>query len=96
MSPLYSVSFWIVLFSLIIGCIIGSFTHWIVGTVIFFLFAGKSLIIGLIMDTISGSLRYHHDRQDDRAKKTIASLMLFKAGTSGVRPSSTTRLKKLK
>ena len=90
-----SVSFWIVVFSLIIACLIGSFTHWIVGVVIFLLFADESLIIGLVLDTISGSLKYHHDRQDMRAKKSIDSLLLFKSSQSGVRPGSNMRLKKL-
>ena len=92
-----SVSFWTVVFSFLFACFIGSFTHWIVGTVIFFMVAGKALIFGIILDTISGSLEYHHDREDERAKKTIASLMFFKAAQSGVRPTpSTMRLKKIK
>jgi len=73
-----SVSFWILIFSLIIGCLIGSFTHWIIGTIIFFLIAGKSAMTGIILDTISGSLKYHHDREDMRAKKTMASLLYLK------------------
>jgi len=85
MGIFYSVSFWIVFFSLILSCLIGSFTHWIIGTVFFFILAGKALIVGLILDTISGSLKYHHDRNDDRVKKEIASLMLFKAAGSGVK-----------
>jgi hypothetical protein len=91
-----SVSFWIIIFSLIIALIIGSFTHWIVGVIIFVLLVGRSALIGIILDTISSSLEYHHDRQDERAKKSIASIMLLKASRSGVRPASTTmRLKKL-
>ena len=90
-----SVSFWILVFSLLIGCLVGSFTHWIVGTIIFFLLAGKTAIIGLILDTISGSLKYHHDRQDIRAQKSIASLLLFKSSQSGVRPVKNVRLTKL-
>ena len=86
-----SVSFWILVFSAIIGCLIGSFTHWIVGVVIFVLLAGKSAMIGLVLDTISSSLEYHHDRQDLRAKKSIASLLLFKASRSGVRPGTNMR-----
>lgn len=90
-----SVSFWIIVFSLFIGCLVGSFTHWIVGTIIFFLLAGKAAMIGLILDTISGSLKYHHDRQDIRAKKSIASLLLFRSSRSGVRPGTNVRLTKL-
>ena len=90
-----SVSFWILVFNLLIGCLVGSFTHWIVGTIIFFLLAGKAAIIGLILDTISGSLKYHHDRQDIRAQKSIASLLLFKSSRSGVRPGTNVRLTKL-
>lgn len=90
-----SVSFWIIVFSLLIGCLVGSFTHWIVGTIIFFLLAGKAAMIGLILDTISGSLKYHHDRQDIRAKKSIASLLLFRSSRSGVRPGTNVRLTKL-
>ena len=91
-----SVSFWIMVFSLIIALIIGSFTHWIIGVIVFFLIAGRSALIGIILDTISSSLEYHHDRQDERAKKSIASLMLLKAAKNGVKPTpSTMRLKKL-
>ena len=90
-----SVSFWIIVFSLFIGCLVGSFTHWIVGTIIFFLLAGKAAMIGLILDTISGSLKYHHDRQDIRAKKSIASLLLFRSSRSGVRPGTNVRRTKL-
>ena len=90
-----SVSFWILVFSLLIGCLVGSFTHWIVGTIIFFLLVGKSAIIGLILDTISGSLKYHHDRQDIRAQKSITSLLLFKSSRRGVRPGTNVRLTKL-
>ena len=91
-----SVSFWIIIFSLLIGCLVGSFTHWIVGAIIFILIAGKSAMIGLVLDTISGGLKYHHDRQDIRAQKSIASLLLFKSAQNGVRPGSTVRLTKLK
>ena len=90
-----SVSFWIIVISAVIGCLIGSVTHWIIGVIIFFLIAGKSAIIGIILDTISGSLEYHHDRQDARAKKTIASLLLFKSSRNGVRPGTNVRLTKL-
>lgn len=95
MRLIESVSFWIFVFSLLIGCLVGSFTHWIVGTIIFFLLAGKAAIIGLVLDTISGSLKYHHDRQDLRAQKSIASLLLFKSARSGVRPGTNVRLTKL-
>ena len=90
-----SVSFWILVFSAIIGCLVGNFTHWIIGVIIFFLLAGKAAIIGLVLDTISSSLKYHHDRQDIRAKKSIASLLLFKSSRSGVRPGTNVRLTKL-
>lgn len=91
-----SVSFWIIIFSFIIALLIGSFTHWIVGVIIFVLLVGKSAFIGIILDTISSSLEYHHDRQDERAKKSIASIMFLKASKSGVRPTPTImRLKKL-
>lgn len=91
-----SVSFWIIVISVIIGCLIGSVTHWVIGMIIFFLIAGKSAIIGIILDTISGGLEYHHDRQDMRVKKTIASLMLARSAQNGVRPSPDMRLKNLK
>lgn len=69
-----SVSFWILFWSALIGLIVGSYTHWIVGTILFFIIAGKTLMIGLVMDTISTSLEYHHDRQDERMKKTMESI----------------------
>lgn len=94
MGLLYTVSFWVIFISLILSCIIGHFTHWIIGTVIFFLLTGKTLIVSLIMDTISSSLKYHHDRQDERVKKTISSLLLTKAAKNGVRPDTKVRLTK--
>ena len=69
-----SVCSWILIFSLTIACVVGSFTHWIIGVIVFFMIAGKALIYGLVMDTISDSLKYHHDRQDSRAKKTMESI----------------------
>lgn len=42
--------------------------------------AGKALIFGIVLDTISGSLEYHHDRQDLRAKKKMESLAFLKHG----------------
>ena len=90
-----SVSFWIIIFSLIVACLIGSATHWIVGFILFFIIAGKSAIYGLVIDTISGGLKYHHDREEERARKTIASLMVLKAAKSGVRPVTNMRLTKL-
>lgn len=89
-----SVSFWIIVFSLIFACFIGSFTHWIVGVILFFMVAGKAAIFGIIMDTISGSLEYHHDREDDRAKKIIATKAYLKAAEAGRRPVPVSRLKK--
>ena len=91
---LHSVSFWIVFWSALIALFIGSFTHWIFGTIIFFLLAGKALIIGIELDTISGSLRYHHDREDDRAKRIIATKAYLRAAEAGRRPVPTSRLKK--
>lgn len=82
MRLIESVSFWIILFSAIIGLLVGQI-HWILGVIIFFLIAGKSAIYGLVMDTISGSLEYHHDRQDMRAKKKMESLAYLKYGAKG-------------
>jgi len=74
-----SVSFWILLFSAIIGLLVGQI-HWILGVIVFFLIAGKSAIYGLVMDTISSSLEYHHDREDRRAKKKMESMAFLKYG----------------
>ena len=95
MKVTQSVSFWILVFSFIIACLIGSFTHWIVGVILFFMIAGKAAIYGLVMDTISGSLTYHHDREDDRARRIIATKAYLKAAEAGKRPVPTSRLKKL-
>lgn len=95
MGLLNTVSFWILVISALFGCLVGSFTHWILGLIVFFLLVGKTAIIGLILDTIAGSLKYHHDRQDIRAKKSIASLLLFKSAKNGVRPGTNVRLTKL-
>jgi len=73
-----SVSAWVVVFSLIITVPIGIATHWIVGAILFFMIAGKALVIGLILDTISGSLEYHHDRNDQRMKKIFTSIATLK------------------
>ena len=72
------VSFWILVFSAIIGLVVGYFTHWIAGVIIFFLFVGKTAIYGLIMDTISGSLKYHHDRNDERERKRYESKLYLR------------------
>lgn len=89
-----SVSFWLVIIGLIIGFAVGVWLHWIIGVIVFFVLVGKTAIIGLVLDTVSSSLEYHHDRQDERARKSIASLMLIKAARSGARPT-TMRIKKL-
>ena len=68
-----SVSFWIIVWSALIGLLVGQI-HWILGVIVFFLIAGKAAIFGLILDTISGSLEYHHDRTDDRMRKTLESI----------------------
>ena len=73
-----SVSFWILVFCLLFACFIGSFTHWIAGLIVFIVAVSKTALIGLILDTISGSLEYHHNRQDARAKKSIESLIFLK------------------
>jgi len=77
-----SVSFWIVFWSALLSCFIGSFTHWIFGLIFFLILTGKTILIGLIMDTVSGSLEYHHDRQDDRMKKTMESIRYLKESGS--------------
>ena len=77
-----SVSFWILLFSAIIGLLVGQI-HWILGVIVFFLIAGQSAIYGLVMDTISSSLEYHHDREDRRAKKKMESMAFLKYGAQG-------------
>ena len=81
-----SVSFWIIIFSLLIACLIGNFTHWIVGLIVFCIIAGKAAIIGIVVDTVNGGLEYHHDRQDLRMKKTLASIRYLTAKNAGVRP----------
>jgi len=78
-----SVSVWIIIFSLIIACFIGSFTHWIIGVIVFIVIAGKAALIGIILDTISGSLEYHHDREDDRVSKTLDSVRFMEAERAG-------------
>ncbi len=77
-----SVSFWIIIFSAIIGFLVGQI-HWILGVIVFVLIAGRSAIYGLVMDTIYGSLEYHHDREDRRAKKKMESVAFLKYGVQG-------------
>lgn len=74
-----SVTFWSIFFCAIIGLLVGQI-HWILGVIVFVLIVGKSVIIGLVMDTISGSLEYHHDREDARAKKKMESIAFLKHG----------------
>jgi uncharacterized membrane protein YhaH (DUF805 family) len=69
-----SVSAWIIIFTLMIAVPIGMATHWIVGVILFFMIAGKALIYGIVLDTISDTMRYHHDRNDSRMKKTLESI----------------------
>ena len=78
-------SFWVVIFSAVIGFFVGQI-HWILGLIVFFLLAGRALFTALIIDTVFGALEYHHDRNDDRTKKEIASMVYIKALQSGVRP----------
>lgn len=81
-----SMSFWVIIFSLLIALFIGYNTHWILGVIVFVLLAGKTAIISIIVDTINGGLEYHHDRQDLRMKKTLASIRYLMAKNAGVRP----------
>ena len=81
-----SMSFWVIIFSLIIACLIGSVTHWIFGILVFFILAGKSALISIIHDSVSGFLEYHHNRQDLRAKKILASMRYIAAAKAGARP----------
>lgn len=83
---LRTVSGWIVIFVGILSLILGSMTHWILGLIFFLVLCGKTLWIGLIMDTISGTAKYHHDRQDERVKKTLQSIRTQEAAQAGVKP----------
>ena len=91
-----SVSFWALVFIAIFSFVIGCLTHWVLGVLIFCLAAGsKWLLFSVILDTFTGGLKYHHDREDERARKIIISNMLVKAAQSGVRPPIDMRLNKL-
>jgi len=91
-----SVSFWALVFIALFACFVGSFTHWIIGLLIFGISAGsKWILFGLLIDTFTGGLKYHHDREDARAKKIIVSNMLVKAAEAGRRPPINMRLNKL-
>ena len=81
-----SMSFWVIVFSLLIAIFIGYNTHWILGVIVFVLLAGKTAIISIIVDTINGGLEYHHDRQDRRMKRTLESIRYLAARNAGVRP----------
>jgi len=74
-----SVSFWTIIFSLAFGIFIGNVTgYWLFGVITFFFIAGKGAIFSIIMDTITWGLHYHHDREDERAKKSFESLKYLK------------------
>lgn len=95
MRATQSVSFWILIFSAIIGLLVGQI-HWLLGVFVFVVLAGKAAIFGLILDTISGSLEYHHDRQDARMKKTMESIKyLTEQHTVSRTVSNTASLKNL-
>ena len=77
-------SFWVLVISLILSLIIGQI-HWILGVVFFFVFAGRCLGVTIFLDAADRMLEYHHDRNDQRAKKEIASMMLVKAQQAGIK-----------
>jgi hypothetical protein len=93
---LSSVSFWILVWSAMFGLIIGCITHWILGVIVFFVLAGRSAMIGLVLDTISGSLRYHHDREDNRTKKIMESIAALRNTPESISSVRDMRLKKLR
>jgi hypothetical protein len=82
-----SVSFWIIVFSAILGFIVGQL-HWILGVLFFLILAGKTAMIGLILDTVSGSLEYHHDRQDSRMKKIFESIAAMRSTPPVITPDT--------
>ena len=61
-----SVVFWTLIFSLLIGLIVGVAIHWVLGVVLFFAIAAPSMKTALIIDIGSSWLKYHHDRTDHR------------------------------
>ena len=67
-----SVIFWTLIFSAIIGILVG-FIHPILGVIVFFAIVGPSMKVALIIDVGSGWLKYHHDRQDSRKRKEYES-----------------------
>ena len=86
-------TFWMIMFSAFLGLLVGQI-HWILGVMFFFMLVGKSLFTTLMIDTAYGVTEYHndraddravynHDRNDERAKKEIASMILLKAKQSG-------------
>ncbi len=79
-----SSSFWIIIVCAVLGLLVGMI-HWILGLIFFFLLLSKTLYTAVIADMAYGALEYHHDRNDERAKKEIASLMLLKAQQAGVK-----------
>ncbi len=69
----HSLTGWVLIFSGIFGLIVGYYTHWIVGVIVFVFVVGKSALVAIIHDTVVDTVEYHHDRMDERAKNMILS-----------------------
>ena len=65
-------SFWVVVITAGLSLIVGQI-HWILGLLFFFVIAGKSLFMSVLLDAAREALEYHHDRNDQRAKKEVES-----------------------
>ena len=69
-------SFWVVIITAVISFFIGQI-HWILGVLFFLVIAGKSLFVSVLLDAARGALEYHHDRNDQRAKKEAESHLVI-------------------
>ena len=74
---LQSASFWLLALTLLVSIFIGSYTHWLVGLIIFIVIMVKGSLFAIIFDGTFTALKYHHDRNDDRARKVAESELVI-------------------
>ncbi len=60
-------------FNAVLGFLIGYYWHWLPGLIFFVYIVYHSLLPAIIFDTIDNTIEYHHDREDERARKILES-----------------------
>ena len=63
--------------SLLFACFVGSYTDYILGIIAFCMSFFPALKVSIALDLGAGLYNNHHKRNDNRAKKSIESLMMI-------------------